>query len=59
MIPSITVSWFSGGVSSAVATWLVLDKLDNIIFQNIDDQEPDTYRFLSDCEEWYGRKITV
>ena len=51
------VSWFSAGVSSAVATWLLRDQIDRIIYIHIDDQHPDTERFLVDCEQWFGRPI--
>jgi hypothetical protein len=55
----MNVSWFSAGISSFVATWLVRDELDEIIYQHIDDQHPDTMRFLHDCEDLLGRKILV
>ena len=42
----LTVSWFSAGVSSAVATWLVRDQIDRIIYTHIDDQHPDAMRFF-------------
>ena len=58
-LPKYAVSWFSAGVSSAVATKLVADKLDEIIYTHIDDQHPDTLRFIKDCEQWFGRKITI
>ena len=54
-----TVSWFSAGVSSAVATKLIIDEIDEIIYTHIDDQHPDTMRFVKDCEEWFGKKITI
>jgi len=53
-----TVSWFSAGVSSAVATKLVADILDHIFYIHIDDQHPDTLRFVDDCEKWFGKPIT-
>lgn len=53
------VSWFSTGVSSAVATKLAVDTIDEIIYIHIDDQHPDTLRFVKDCEIWFGRQITV
>ena len=53
------VSWFSAGVSSAVATKMAIDDIDKIIYTHIDDQHPDTMRFVNDCEQWFGRKITV
>ena len=51
------VSWFSAGVSSAVATKLA--NPDVIIYNHIDDQHPDTMRFLKDCEIWFGKKILI
>jgi 3'-phosphoadenosine 5'-phosphosulfate sulfotransferase (PAPS reductase)/FAD synthetase len=55
----LTVSWFSAGVSSAVATWLMRDKIDRIIYTHIDDQHPDTLRFVKDCEQWFGKKVEI
>lgn len=51
------VSWFSAGVSSAVATFMAHP--DKIIYIDIDDQHSDTYRFITDCEKWFGKKIEV
>lgn len=45
----ITVSWFSAGVSSAVATKLA--NPDRIIYIHIDDQHPDSMRFVNECAE--------
>jgi 3'-phosphoadenosine 5'-phosphosulfate sulfotransferase (PAPS reductase)/FAD synthetase len=53
------VSWFSAGVSSAVATKLKINKIDKIIYTHIDDQHPDTLRFIKDCEKWFGKKIEI
>jgi len=53
------VSWFSAGVSSAVATKLEIDRVDKIIYTHIEDQHPDTMRFINDCEEWFGKKIEI
>ena len=53
------IAWFSAGVSSAVATKLVLNEIDEIVYTHIEDQHPDTLRFLHDCEGWYGRGITM
>jgi hypothetical protein len=39
-----TVSWFSAGVSSAVATKLEIESIDRIIYTHIHDQHPDTLR---------------
>jgi hypothetical protein len=56
-VKPMTVMWFSAGVSSAVATWLMRDRIDRLIYIHIDDQEDDTLRFLEDCERWWGRKV--
>jgi hypothetical protein len=37
----------------------MIDEIDEIIYTHIDDQHPDTLRFLHDCEEWFGKKITI
>jgi hypothetical protein len=50
-----TISWFSAGVSSAMATRLSCP--DRIIYIDIDDQHPDTYRFLADCQRAFGTEI--
>jgi hypothetical protein len=46
-------------VSSFIATWLLRDKVDEIIYIHIDDQHPDTIRFVHDCEKAIGRKFTI
>ena len=56
---TVTVSWFSAGVSSAVATKLLINEIDHILYQHIDDQEADTLRFVADCEKWFGKKIAI
>ena len=53
------VSYFSGGVSSAVATKMVVDDLDRIVYTHIDDHHPDTMRFVRDCEEWFGKQVEL
>lgn len=49
------ISWFSAGVSSAVAT--KLSTPDLIIYNPVADMHPDTDRFISDCETWFGKKV--
>lgn len=49
----------SSGVSSAVATKLLLDKIDLIFYIHIEDQHPDSIRFVRDCERWYNKKIQI
>lgn len=53
------ISWFSAGVSSAVATKLMIDRIDQIIYTHIDDQHPDTMRFVRECEEWFGKPVEI
>jgi len=55
------VSWFSCGASSAVATMLAIRKHGNIkiCYTHIDDQHPDTLRFLKDCQDWFGIVIDI
>ena len=55
----ITASFFSAGVSSAVATKLVIDQIDQIAYTHIDDQHSDTMRFVKDCEKWFGKPVDV
>ena len=52
------VAWYSAGVSSFIACWLTKD-IDKIIYTHIEDQHPDTLRFLKDCEQLLGREITI
>lgn len=54
-----TISWFSTGASSFIATFLLQDEIDEIIYIHIDDQHNDSLRYLHDCEELLGRKITI
>lgn len=55
----ITVSYFSAGVSSAVATKMVISEIDRIFYTHIDDQHPDTMRFVKDCESWFGKPVEI
>lgn len=55
------ICWFSGGVTSAVAIHLCIQIFGlercRIIFIDTKNEDEDTYRFLKDCEKWYGKKI--
>jgi hypothetical protein len=53
------VSWFSAGVSSAVATKLLIEKIDCIFYIHINDHHPDTLRFVKECEGWFGKSIGI
>lgn len=57
----MNVCWFSGGVSSAIATKTALENyhVDNIIYIDIADQHEDTLRFVHDCEEWFGHGVDI
>jgi len=54
-----TVGWFSAGVSSAVAVKLEIDNIDEIIYTHIEDQHPDSIRFISECQQWFGKPVRV
>jgi len=55
------ISWWSGGVTSAITCKLCIDLygLENVRFIFIDtfNEDDDTYRFKQDCEKWYGKEI--
>lgn len=53
----MVVSWFSAGVSSYIATYLVKEQIDQVIYIHIDDHHPDTVRFVRDCEKALGKEI--
>ena len=55
----MVVSWFSAGVSSFIATYLEKDNVDKIIYTHIDDQHPDTMRFIKECEKVLGIEIDI
>ena len=56
-----TVSWFSCGAASAVATKLALkDNPDTVIaYCEVKEEHPDNKRFLKDCQEWFGKEIII
>ena len=51
------VCWFSAGVSSFVAA--MISKPDKIIYIDIDDQHPDSLRFVKDCEKHLDQEIEI
>ena len=57
------ISWWSGGVSSAVTCHLAIQHygIDNVrmVFIDTENEDPDTYRFYLDCQNWYGKEIEV
>ena len=55
------VAWWSACITSAVTCYLAL-KLNpdvRIVYIGIMDAHSDNYRFMQDCEKWYGKKIEV
>lgn len=55
------ISWFSCGITSTVATKIVLHQYKDvrIVYINTGSEHPDSMRFLHDCESWFGQKIEV
>lgn len=57
------VCWWSGGVTSAVVCKIMIDKYNSsncrIIMIDTRNEHDDTYRFLKDCEKWYGQEIEI
>lgn len=53
------ISWWSGGITSAVACRLALEKYPNVrlVYIHINSHHHDTLRFKADCEKWYGKEI--
>lgn len=54
----LKVCWLSAGVSSFVAGYLAGD-VDEFIYIDIDNQHPDSMRFIKDCEKVLGKKTTI
>jgi hypothetical protein len=50
------LSWFSCGAASAVATKLMAEA--EPVYCETGAEHPDNERFLADCEQWFGRKVT-
>jgi hypothetical protein len=57
------ICWWSGGITSAVACKIALDLYGKdkcrVIMIDTQNEDIDTYRFLKDCEKWYGSRIEV
>lgn len=53
------IGWWSGGITSAVACRLAIEKYSNVILVYIEtgSHHEDTIRFKRDCEKWYGQTI--
>lgn len=55
----LKVCWISAGVSSFIAGYLERDTIDKYIYIDIDDQHPDSMRFIKDCEKVLGKEIEI
>lgn len=59
----IVCCWWSGGITSAVACKLAIDKYGKencrVIMLDTKNEHEDTYRFLKDCSSWYDVEIEV
>lgn len=55
------ICWWSGGIASAVACYIALETFGaencRVIMIDTANEDEDTYRFKSDCENWYGKEI--
>ena len=59
MNKKLKVCWISAGVSSFVAGYLERDTIDKYIYIDIDDQHPDSMRFIKDCKNVLGKEIEI
>ena len=62
MKKKIIIAWWSGGITSAVACYWALQTFKNvevIMLDTKENEDEDTYRFLSDCEKLYDQKIKI
>lgn len=57
------ICWWSGGITSAVACHLAIKKYGKekcrVIMLDTGNEHEDTYRFLKDCEKWYGLPVEM
>lgn len=53
------IAWWSGGITSAYACWWAVQTFKDVrlIFLDTHNENPDTERFLKDCEALYGQQI--
>lgn len=54
----VKVVWLSAGVSSFIAGYLAKD-VDEWIYIDVEDQHPDSLRFIHDCEKVIGKPVTI
>lgn len=56
------IAWFSCGAASAVAAKLAIHEYGDavrVVYMDTGSEHQDSKRFLKDCEQWFGREITV
>jgi hypothetical protein len=56
------ISRFSCGAASAVATKMAIEKYGDaveIYYTNPGAEHPDNLRFISECEAWFGKPVTI
>ena len=51
------IAWFSAGVSSLIASYLA--KPDRILYIDVANQHPDSFRFLADCQRHLDVQIEI
>lgn len=56
---NLKVCWLSAGVSSFIAGYLVKDTVDEYIYIDIENQHPDSIRFIKDSEKALGKDVRV
>lgn len=56
---TITLAWWSAGITSAIACKIAIETYPNtrLIYIETGAAHPDNVRFKIDCENWYGREI--
>lgn len=55
----LKVCWLSAGVSSFIAGYLERETIDKYIYIDIEDQHPDSMRFIKDCEKVLGKEVEI
>lgn len=58
MNKKLKVCWLSAGVSSFIAGYLAKD-VDKFIYIDIENQHPDSMRFIKDCEKALGKPVEI
>lgn len=57
----MVISWFSGGVTSAVACKIAQDLYSDVmpVFIETGSHHSDMTRFIEDCQKWFGTKVLI